>query len=93
MPGNRDRGDMHVPRKKAVMIKASCRLWGEEKLGHIFIKVTTGAMDVCVQWDRDRPVAIIHPVAAENDGFIGYLSSRKAFGEDTISERGVYAYI
>lgn len=54
---------------------------------------TTAEMDVCVQSDRDRMVAIIHAVAPENDGFIGRLSTSNAFGEDTVSERWVCACV
>lgn len=48
---------------------------------------------MCVFSQRQgRMVPIVHPVAPENDGFIGFLSTSNAFGKDTISERGSYAH-
>lgn len=79
--------------KKQVMIKAGCRLQ-ECKVGHVFVKGTTGEEEcVYLERDGDRMVTIIHPVAPENDGFTGHLSTRNAFGEDTISEQGSYASV
>lgn len=48
---------------------------------------------MCVQWDRDRAVAITQPGAQENDDFIGCLSTSNAFGEDTVSEKDACACV
>ncbi len=71
--------------ERPVMIKACCG-W---KSGHVFVKVTTGETDVCVQWNKDRMFAIIHLVSPEYDGFIGYLSTSSVFSGDIVSERGI----
>lgn len=57
------------------------------------LSVTTDWTDVCIQGDGDRMAAIIHPVPAENDGFIGHLSTSSAFEEDIASQGPVGARV
>lgn len=64
-----------------------------EKKWVMSLSVTTDWTDVCIQGDGDRTAAIIHPVPAENDGFIGHLSTSSAFEEDIVSQGAIGARV